>query len=140
MVLRHAPLSDLGYVARYGQPKMWTRDDSSGCWTSQQILSAPPSDSPAAQCRQNAQLEQQQELVSRAVVQAEAQHRTTAAEAAAPVAGDAVLDELLRRSLVLVEVEVPHVALMDGVHAKSFAGQLHILIPAALLGGVVGWG
>lgn len=101
---------------------MWTRDDTSGCWTSQQILSAPRSDSPAAQSLQSPQPEQQQELTRSAAIQAEAQHRTTAAEAAAPVAGDAVLDELLRRSLVLVEVEIPHVALMDGVHAKSFAG------------------
>ncbi|KAL3161157.1 hypothetical protein ABBQ38_009528 [Trebouxia sp. C0009 RCD-2024] len=107
----------------YGQPKMWTRDDTSGCWTSQQILSAPRSDSPAAQSLQSPQPEQQQELTRSAAIQAEAQHRTTAAEAAAPVAGDAVLDELLRRSLVLVEVEIPHVALMDGVHAKSFAGN-----------------
>ncbi len=52
---------------------------------------------------------------------------TAAAEAGAPAAeeasGDATLDQLLRRSLVLVEVEIPHVALMDGVHAKSFEGQ-----------------
>ena len=101
---------------------MWTRDDTSGCWTSQQILSAPPSDLPAARCLESPQLDQQQELVTSAAIQAEAQHHTVAAEAAAPAAGDAVLDELLRRSLVLVEVEIPHVALMDGVHAKSFAG------------------
>jgi len=36
---------------------------------------------------------------------------------------DVALDQLLRQSLVLVEVEIPHVALMDGVHAKSFEGQ-----------------
>ena len=35
---------------------------------------------------------------------------------------DVALDQLLRQSLVLIEVEIPHVALMDGVHAKSFEG------------------
>lgn len=102
---------------------MWTRDDSSGCWSSQQILSAPLSDKPAAQKLH--QLGQQQEPVGSAR-QTEAD-KQAAAVAAAPVASDAVMDGLLRRSLVLVEVEIPHVALMDGVHAKSFAGQLQSL-------------
>ena len=127
-------------LPRYGQPKMWTRDDGSGYWTSEQILSVPPSDELAPQCLRSLQMGQHHELVSSAVTQAEADDQTTAAEAAAPVADDAVQDELLRRSLVLVEVEIPHVALMDGVHAKSFAGQLQLLTTAALLVGVVSWG
>jgi len=30
--------------------------------------------------------------------------------------------ERMRRCLVLVEVEIPYVAMVDGVHSRSFAG------------------
>lgn len=115
------PLSDSATGARYGQPKMWVRDNSSGCWTSEQVLPVPPSKDPAAEHSQSIQPKQKQEPPSSGRhTEAEQQ---AAAGAAATVAGDAVQDELLRQSLVLVEVEIPHVALMDGVHAKSFAGR-----------------
>ena len=117
-------LSDSASAARYGQPKMWVRDNSSGCWTSEQLLPVPPLKEPAAEHLQSIQSEEQQEpLSSERHTEAEQQ---AAAGAASTVAGNAVHDELLRQSLVLVEVEIPHVALMDGVHAKSFAGQLHV--------------
>lgn len=100
---------------------MWVRDNSSGCWTSEQVLPVPPSKEPATGNLQSIQPEKkQQPLSSERHTEAE---RQAAAETASTVAGDAVRDELLRQSLVLVEVEIPHVALMDGVHAKSFAGQ-----------------
>ena len=128
---------------------MWVRDNSSGCWTSEQILPVPPSKGPAAEHLQSTQPQQQQEpLSSEQVLPVPApaaehvqgtqpqqqqeplsserhteEEQQAAAEAASGVVEDSVQDELLRRSLVLVEVEIPHVALMDGVHAKSFAGQ-----------------
>ena len=118
------PLSDSATAARYGQPKMWVRDNSSGCWTSEQVLPIPPSKEPAAEHSQSVQPENKQEPPSSGRHPKEEQQ--AAAAAASTVAGDVVQDELLRRSLVLVEVEIPHVALMDGVHAKSFAGQPRI--------------
>lgn len=102
---------------------MWVRDNSSGCWTSAQVLALPSAKEPAAEHLQSIQPEKKQEPPSSEKhTQAEQQ---LAAGAASTVAGNAVQDELLRQSLVLVEVEIPHVALMDGVHAKSFAGQPH---------------
>lgn len=100
---------------------MWVRDNSSGCWTNEQVLPVPSSKAPAADHLQSTQPEQQQEPLS-SEGHTEEEHQA-AADAASAVAEDAAHDELLRRSLVLVEVEIPHVALMDGVHAKSFAGQ-----------------
>ena len=98
---------------------MWVRDNSSGCWTSEQVLPVPHPKEPAGYLQSIQPEKKQEPLSSERPTEAEQQ---AAAEAASTVAGDAVQDELLRRSLVLVEVEIPHVALMDGVHAKSFAG------------------
>lgn len=143
------PISDAITATRYGQPKMWVRDNSSGCWTSEQVLPVSPFKGPAAEHLQSTQPQQQQEPLSSEqvmpVLAPAAEHvqstqpeqqqellsserhteaeQPAAAEAASAVVEDSVQDELLRRSLVLVEVEIPHVALMDGVHAKSFAGH-----------------
>lgn len=38
---------------------------------------------------------------------------------------EAGLDRLLQQSLVLVTVEIPHVGLLDGTHAKSFTGKYY---------------
>lgn len=120
------PLFNSTTAFRYGQPKIWVRDNSSGCWTSEEVLPVPAPKGPAAEHVQSPQPEQQQEPLSNDRHTTEAE-QPAAAEAASAVAEDAARDELLRRCLVLVEVEIPHVALMDGVHAKSFAGQTPVL-------------
>ena len=99
---------------------MWMRDSSSGCWTSEQVLSVPLSHEPAADHLQSIHSERQQDPLS------SENHKEAEQQAATEVPGVSVLEDLLRRSLVLVEVEIPHVALMDGVHSKSFAGQLQL--------------
>ena len=38
---------------------------------------------------------------------------------------EAGLDRLLQQSLVLVTVEISHVGLLDGTHAKSFTGEYY---------------
>lgn len=51
---------------------------------------------------------------------------TNAAASVAPSNGDVVTEEVERRilnCLVLVDVDIPLVALSDGVHARSFAGN-----------------
>ena len=99
---------------RYGQPKLWTRDNASGYWTSCPAC-APRSTLP----------EPTPQALS---CDSQTEDDSAAAEVAVCVTeeadADVALDQLLRQSLVLVEVEIPHVALMDGVHAKSFEGQL----------------
>ncbi len=108
-------------VRRYGQPKMWTRDNASGYWTSCLVCAPEPTlPEPTLEASGAAQ---PQALTS----DSQTEEDSAAAEAAASVTeeadADVALDQLLRQSLVLVEVEIPHVALMDGVHAKSFEGQ-----------------
>jgi len=110
------------FARRYGQPKLWTRDNASGYWTSCPVCAPQPTlPEPTPE---PLGVVQPQALSC----DSQTEEDSAAAEAAASVTeeadADVTLDQLLRQSLVLVEVEIPHVALMDGVHAKSFEGQL----------------
>lgn len=110
-------------ICRYGQPKLWTRDNTSGCWTSQQLQAAPPCQpEQAAESSQNDQPGHQQQPENCDADNETAEPNAAETASSPDAAADAALDELLRSGLALVEVEIPHVALMDGVHAKSFAG------------------
>ena len=98
---------------------MWTRNAASGYWASaeiQQTVQELPEPNQAS-------LEQavQAEPLSSQAEDADS-NEAAAAASEGPATTDKALNQLLRRGLVLVEVEIPHVALMDGVHAKSFAG------------------
>ena len=44
----------------------------------------------------------------------------------ADIDSEVTFERRLQQSLVLVTVEIPHVGLLDGTHAKSFTGQPHI--------------
>ncbi|DBA81059.1 TPA: hypothetical protein ACH3X2_007259 [Trebouxia sp. C0005] len=105
----------------YGQPKLWTRDDASGYWTSCPVCAPEPT---LLEPRPEPSGGVQPQALS---CDSQTEEDSAAAEAAASVVeeadADVALDQLLRQSLVLIEVEIPHVALMDGVHAKSFEGN-----------------
>ena len=109
---------------RYGQPKLWTRDNTSGCWTSQQLQPASPlhPEQAAEPSPSDQSGHQQKPEGTCGGIEAEEPAAAEAAPSSPDATANAALDELLRSGLVLVEVEIPHVALMDGVHAKSFAG------------------
>ena len=98
---------------------MWTRDNASGYWTSCQLHQPPtlyinPADEHAQGVKTQALLSDDKDEYQVAAEEG--------AGAAKQAGADVALDQLLRQSMVLVEVEIPHVALMDGVHAKSFTG------------------
>lgn len=44
----------------------------------------------------------------------------------ADIDSEGTCERRLQQSLVLVTVEIPHVGLLDGTHAKSFTGHPHI--------------
>lgn len=109
------------FAHRYGQPTLWTRDNASGYWTSCPVC-APQSTLPEPTPEPSGFVQPQALSCD-----SQTDEDSAAAEVAVSVTeeadADVALDQLLRQSLVLVEVEIPHVALMDGVHAKSFEGQ-----------------
>jgi len=109
------------FVRRYGQPKLWTRDNASGYWTSCPVC-APQSTLPEPTPEPSGGA-QPQALSSGSQTEEDSAAAGAAASVTEEADADVALDQLLRQSLVLVEVEIPHVALMDGVHAKSFEGQ-----------------
>ncbi len=110
------------FVRRYGQPNLWTRDDASGYWTSCPVCAPQPTLlEPTPEPSGGAQ---PQALTSDSQTEEDSPGAEAAASVTEEADADVALDQLLRQSLVLVEVEIPHVALMDGVHAKSFEGQL----------------
>ena len=110
------------YVDRkwYGPPTVWLRDDAAGSW--HQV---------------NRYLFDEEK--SRKELEAEAVHKTKKAKVAenqasneGTGAGNGVRGngkvpedpkEIIAASLLLVDVEVPEVALADGVHSKSFTGN-----------------
>lgn len=100
---------------------MWTRDNASGYWTSC-LVCAPEPTLPDLTLKASGAA-QPQALTSDSHTEEDSAAAETAASVTEEVDADVALDQLLRQSLVLVEVEIPHVALMDGVHAKSFEGQ-----------------
>lgn len=107
-------------MCRYGQPSMWTRDNTSGYWTSCPIEHPPP----IAEAPANPSEGREPQTLPSGDEQEDVAIAESAASAAEETDADVALDQRLRQSLVLVEVEIPHVALLDGVHAKSFEGQL----------------
>ena len=99
---------------------MWNRDVATGCWNAQ------PIDSSTA-------LQQAPEITSNAddshvstdsLEDDDADVSDRASDA--DNNGDAALERKLQQSLVLVTVEIPHVGLLDGCHAKSFTGQPNV--------------
>ena len=113
---------------RYGQPKLWTRDNATGCWniqsavadaSIQQQLDAPPrAETADASCNADVDAQEDAGVAATDAAQASVEADTSSA---------VPLDWQLQQSLVLVTVEIPHVGLLDGTHAKSFTGQPHIL-------------
>ena len=99
---------------------MWTRDNTSGYWTSCPIEHPPP----IAEAPANPSEGREPQTLPSGDEQEDVAIAESAASAAEETDADVALDQRLRQSLVLVEVEIPHVALLDGVHAKSFEGQL----------------
>lgn len=99
---------------------MWSRDVATGCWNAQPIDS-------------NTALQQVSEITSNADdghvstdSLEDGDFDVTDRTSDANINGDAVLERKLQQSLVLVTVEIPHVGLLDGCHAKSFTGQPNV--------------
>lgn len=104
---RHRRKNAILHVDRqwYGPPIYWTRDDAAGIWH-------PTTDYPASVPNSIAPAEASATEALTAPVSAEVE--TSEAEEA---------ESRMRSCLALVDVDIPLVALTDGVHARSFAGN-----------------
>ncbi|GFR40978.1 hypothetical protein Agub_g1643, partial [Astrephomene gubernaculifera] len=143
---RHRRKNAILHVDRqwYGPPVFWTRDDAAGAWhpTVDYPAGAPPPPEPPLPAPQtgssetelpNGHCEAAPMDTDTAVTHGSLAngHAAAATEPEAAAAGDGPagdlpseeLDELLRCCLVLVDIDIPLVALSDGVHSKSFAGN-----------------
>jgi S1-C subfamily serine protease len=100
----------------YGPLKGWQRDDAEGSWVSMKTLSECCADKPTS-------MEGTEEKGEEAKKKDSSSSPKTAPNG---VNGQNLPEdpkEAIARSLVLVDVEVPEVALADGVHSKSFTGN-----------------
>ena len=105
-------------ACRYGQPQFWQRDNAAGTWSCTQDW--PPGSAPAP-AAQAGQPQQQPKLVS------EPRLADSKEQGTALLNTDDELGHQLRASLVIVDVTIPLIGLIDGVHSRSFAGEgLHL--------------
>ncbi|WIA19090.1 hypothetical protein OEZ85_003739 [Tetradesmus obliquus] len=117
---RHRRKSAILQVDRqwYGVPLYWVRDDAAGAWhPSENWPPLPPGVTDPAAAR----------LLLPKVAGHSAQQQQQQVKANGSSGGREVLredvEEALKNCLVLVDVDIPLVALSDGVHARSFAGN-----------------
>ncbi|KAK9816755.1 hypothetical protein WJX72_004724 [[Myrmecia] bisecta] len=112
----------------YGPALYWTRDHAAGLWHAtanwpagdvQRSVSAAPQPAPSAAAEPDGQLPQ-------ILVDAEAEEHVVDP-----------LEDKLKRCLVLIEVDIPLVALADGVHSRSFTGNGVVVHHSSTLGLVV---
>eukprot|EP00891_Asterochloris_glomerata_P007785 jgi/Astpho2/7785/Aster-06077 len=92
----------------YGQPKFWQRDSAAGTWSCTEDWPPGSAIAPAAQA---GHLQQQPKLPD------------SKEQGAALLNTDDELGHQLRASLVIVDVAIPLIGLIDGVHSRSFAGS-----------------
>lgn len=120
---------------RYGQPKLWTRDNATGLWNIQSASQGghlqPLASTQQADAVVTSTTDTGRESPSRGEVPEQAGSTEQACGPEGTAEGgceksdrEAALDKQMQQSLVLVTVEIPHVGLLDGVHAKSFTGKL----------------
>ena len=124
---------------RYGEPLLWQRNDATGVWDCATDYAAalgavPVKPSASLQPADSLQAAISSELEDANNAQGLAESETPAEDvdanaeedigtgASAAVTAEQAYEERLRRSMVQLEVDVPLVALADGVHASSFAG------------------
>lgn len=128
------------YVDRkwHGPPTVWSRDDAGGTWHPVKVF---PYDGTIEKMGSTlTQITQEEDTLHKnkkckkdpdVVADAEAHscHTENAAgtgNGVLPLNGNKAIEdpkEVIARSLLLVDVEVPEVALADGVHSKSFTGN-----------------
>ncbi|QDZ21719.1 serine protease [Chloropicon primus] len=109
------------YVDRkwYGAPTVWSRDDSAGSWHQIKVY-------PFDEEESKKELELEATHKSKKCKMSEVPESCDTTGLANGLSGkESVEDpkESISRSLLLVDVEVPEVALADGVHSKSFTGN-----------------
>ena len=132
-------------AGRYGAPLYWERDETTGAWACTEdyppgppaalppAAMPPPGTAPAAAMGAPPSAEHASAHVAVAVDAAtEGGPTESAAEAGADGAieggagaearGEEPYEQRIQRSLVLVEVDIPPVCLIDGVHSRCFAG------------------
>lgn len=114
-------------VPRYGPTLYWTRDDAAGTWNSTRDWPGPD-DSPPCPPIEAAPSGGGEEIAQPAVP------ASSPADAPAPAAGSTAefadsgddlgeaYDEFMQRRMVQLEVDIPLVALADGVHSRCFTG------------------
>ncbi|GLC44411.1 hypothetical protein PLESTB_000472500 [Pleodorina starrii] len=138
---RHRRKNAILHVDRqwYGPPVFWTRDDAAGAWhpTVDYPPGAPPPPEPSIKLLSNSadgERPPNGHCSAATPMDADAAPETTSNGAVSPRDGSLAdgpqaemqsddLDELLRCCLVLVDIDIPLVALSDGVHSRSFAGN-----------------
>ncbi|GIL73118.1 hypothetical protein Vretimale_4727 [Volvox reticuliferus] len=140
---RHRRKNAILHVDRqwYGPPVFWTRDDAAGAWhpTVDYPPGAPPPPEPAIKLLADTGLENAGRPNGHCNVgtpmDTDAAVGTSGNDIVSPREGSVAdgvmsdmqqsddLDELLRCCLVLVDIDIPLVALSDGVHSRSFAGN-----------------
>lgn len=110
----------------YGPPQLWVRDDASGVW--QPTYDYPPKallDSLALPKRAPPQLAAA--AAAPPAANGAAASPDAAADAtpdtAAAAAAAAAYEARMRSCMCLVDIDIPLVALSDGVHSRSFAGN-----------------
>ena len=137
----------------FGAPLLWQRDDARGFWTA--TPDWPTSTEDAGQAVQEGkeaeQKEREEEEEEEEEEPREGQEGTErgalslllpppnapmkrSASSAALAAAVAARDAAIRSSLALVEVEIPVSALVDGVHARRFAGTAVVVYQSRSLG------
>ena len=114
----------LHMACRYGQPQFWQRDNAAGTWSCTQDWPPGSALGPAAQAHHP---QQQPKLVS------EPRLLDSKEQGAPLVNTDDELGHQLRASLVIVDVTIPLIGLIDGVHSRSFAGELLHLASTLML-------
>eukprot|EP00898_Chlorokybus_atmophyticus_P002713 jgi/Chlat1/3442/Chrsp23S03767 len=123
----------------YASPRLYNRDDSSGLWWSREAFAAAPPESPCvmspAQHRSPPpELEDAFSLMSTAGDMADSKPWSAPEEEEAAAVQADTAQDIVEKSLALVEVHIPPVALVDGVHGKSFDGTGLVVHQAEDLG------
>eukprot|EP00216_Chloropicon_sp_CCMP2111_P002213 CAMPEP_0198241736 /NCGR_PEP_ID=MMETSP1446-20131203/6471_1 /TAXON_ID=1461542 ORGANISM="Unidentified sp, Strain CCMP2111" /NCGR_SAMPLE_ID=MMETSP1446 /ASSEMBLY_ACC=CAM_ASM_001112 /LENGTH=1038 /DNA_ID=CAMNT_0043924613 /DNA_START=27 /DNA_END=3143 /DNA_ORIENTATION=+ len=103
----------------YGPPTMWSREDAEGCWR-RTIPSAKDNHEAGDKA------DKDRDAGSSSVAEVDMKEPADSGDEPAQRGGsneDKSACEIVGDSLVLVDVEIPEVALADGVHSKSFIGN-----------------
>ena len=129
---------------RYGAPLYWERDETTGAWACTEdypsgppaalpppatapvaaASAAPGADHANALCAADAGAASKDvpEAVPEAGSAEAGADADAGAEPGAEAEGEEAFEQRIQRSMVLVEVDIPPVCLIDGVHSRCFAG------------------